>query len=253
MITCQHAKHIFDQYLDGGLSPSLQTELHAHQLNCGDCQGELALLEACGDVIAYDRQEPTVSASFTDRVLSAQRAQFKPVSRRNWSRIIITIASPMAAAACIAFAVLLIGPTGKPSHPTLVAGVKERMSDQGIQFLDRTGKHIALGRELADTPQMPAGFVDALLGPLVEQSRNTFDSTKRSVEQLDSLIRLGFAGANSALAAGPRTLDGERKPMDSVRPSVSEPDPMDPFSPHPSSGTPDAVNGSEVDDTIEAL
>ena len=46
MITCQHARHLFDSYLDGELSANLQTELHAHRLNCTSCQNELALLEA---------------------------------------------------------------------------------------------------------------------------------------------------------------------------------------------------------------
>lgn len=254
MITCQHAKHLFDQYLDGELSPSLQTELHAHQLKCSDCQGELALLEACGDVIAYDHREPVLSDSFTHRVLLAHRAQVKPVARRNWSRLVISIASPMAAAACIAFAVLLIGPTDKAGHGTMVAGAKQRMSDSALQAM--TARHLNETEmaELANTPQMPAGFVDAILGPFVEQSKNTFDSTKRSVEQLNSLIRLGFAGANNALAAGPRTLDPGRAPAtDAVRPSMSEPDLMDPFSPHPASGIPDQNTGPEVDDTIEAM
>ena len=44
MITCQHARQLFDRYLDGELSPSLQAELHAHQLSCSACQTELAML-----------------------------------------------------------------------------------------------------------------------------------------------------------------------------------------------------------------
>ena len=55
MITCQNARDLFDRHLDGELSASLQTELHAHCLQCLSCQNELAMLETCGDVIALDR------------------------------------------------------------------------------------------------------------------------------------------------------------------------------------------------------
>ena len=37
MITCQNARQLFDRYLDGELTSSLHTELHAHRLNCSEC------------------------------------------------------------------------------------------------------------------------------------------------------------------------------------------------------------------------
>ncbi len=250
MITCQHAKHLFDQYLDGELSPSLQAELHAHQLSCSGCQGELALMEACGDVIAYDDCEPTVSGSFTERVLLAQRAQFKPVvHRRNWNRVLLSIASPLAAAACIGFAVLLVAPTGKEAQPGKVLSSHVSVS-QGVKSILNLNGDARVDSSLP-VQEMPAGFMDAILEPFVKQTKTTVDSTKRSIEQLDSLIRLGFAGANDALAASSRTPAADRGPTMNVQPKAAEPNPLDPSFLRQSPLTPEPT--SEVDDTIEAL
>ncbi len=251
MINCQNAKHLFDRHLDGELSPSLQAELHAHQLNCSECQGGMALLEACGDVIAYDRSEPSVSASFTDRVLLAHRAQIKPPVRRNWGRLILTVASPMAAAACIAFGVLLIGPTGKEARQTMVASDGAKVSRATAVTL--TGGKAAASSNMPNIEEMPAGFVDVITGLLVEQTKGTVDSTRNSIEQLGSLIRLGVAGANDALAAGSRTSSVDRKSaLEPVRqPRAIEPNPLDPSFLHQAPASPEP--SSEIDDTVEAL
>lgn len=254
MITCRHAKHLFDRYLDGELPSSLQTELHAHQLSCGDCQSELALAESYGDVIAYDRCEPKVSASFTDRVLLAHRAQFQPAPCRNWGRLIISIASPLAAAACIGMAVLLIVPTASEPTRNMVSGVVAQPSELNIEILGGAGRHARIEPRAARMDQMPAGFVDVILDPVVKQTRNTLDNTKRSLEQLESLIGLGFAGANSTLAAGRRTLESDRqgtKVMTS--PKILGPDMFAPSLPYERSYESDSPSSGVFDDTIEAL
>ncbi|HOA72957.1 MAG TPA: hypothetical protein PL151_01285 [Phycisphaerae bacterium] len=252
MITCQHARHLFDRYLDGELPSSLQAELHAHQLNCSDCQAELALAEAYGDVIAYDRCEPTLSASFTDRVLLAYRAQQVVAPRRNWSRMLISIASPLAAAASIALAVFLIAPTASERPQGLLAGQIAQVSDPTIEIVGASGK----GRnevKAARMEQMPAGFVDVILDPIVKQTRSTLDGTKRSLEQLESLIGLGFAGANDTLAAGWRDLQSDRKsPSGSSSPKISGPDLFAPSLPQEAAIDSD-LPFDEFDDTIEAL
>ncbi|MHC4798834.1 MAG: zf-HC2 domain-containing protein, partial [Planctomycetota bacterium] len=89
MITCQDARHLFSRYLDGDLSSSLKTELHAHQLNCSTCRDELSMLETCGEVIALDLCEPKLSESFTDRVLAAREAQLARVKPRRRTRMFI--------------------------------------------------------------------------------------------------------------------------------------------------------------------
>lgn len=259
MITCQHARHLFDRYLDGELSPSLQAELHAHQLSCTDCQSELALLEACGDVVSLDRREPVVSGSFTDRVMLAYRAQAVPAPRRRWGRFLLLTGSPMAAAASIVFAVLLIAPSTRENKTTFVAGqmaaVPSAVSDSLItaKGRERTEEEF---RALKQTPEMPASFVETLLGPCVEQTRNTLEGTRRGFEQLESLIRLGVSGTNEALAAGVRPAPTEpaaRPVPESRSPIFGEPNLLDPFYPKPAPTTPESSNDSDVDETVEAL
>jgi len=257
MITCKHAKHLFDRYLDGELSPSLQAELHAHQLSCSGCQGDLALLEACGDVIAYDDCEPRSSASFTDRVLLAHRAQLASRPRRRWSRLIISVASPIAAAACIVFAVLLIVPTTNQPRLGMVKGTVIETSKENANVSQRlAGKEPAAPVEpqFATVRQMPAGFADVILNSVVEQTRNTAEGTKRSLEQLESLIGLGFAGANETLAAGWRNLESERQSSSiSQAPKVTEPDMLAPSFPCEAPATPEPSRSADLDDTVEAL
>jgi anti-sigma factor RsiW len=185
MISCRDAHHLFDRYLDGELSPSLQTELHAHRLNCTECQNELALLEACGDVVALDRREPVLSASFTDRVLLARRAQAIPVRRVSWTRRLVVLGSPMAAAASIALAVMTIAPVRTTRVATrteaLPTAVQERMVAHPMSEQAR--------KELAETPVLPAAsIIDTLLGPVVQKSRDTLEGTKRGAEDLAILF-----------------------------------------------------------------
>ena len=126
MITCQHARQLFDRYLDDELSSSLQAELHAHVIHCAPCQNRLALIEACGDVIRLDRPEPALSGSFADRVIAArqQRVSPRPAAARRWRRAAWWVAAPVAAAASIAL-ILTVGTPAfddrpMPAKPTVV-------------------------------------------------------------------------------------------------------------------------------------
>lgn len=207
MITCQHARHLFDRYLDGELSSSLRAELHAHQLNCTECQSELAMLEACGDVVALDRGEPQLSASFTDRVLLARRAQL--TSRpRPWGRMVLFIGSPLAAAASILLAVMLILPSMPEIHETRTASVvvsPPKPVQDGLMAIKGTQLSPEAERELERTPQMPAGFVDALLAPVVEHTERSIDDTRRNAQELELLLRLWVSDTNEKLVAQWRT------------------------------------------------
>lgn len=245
MITCQHARNLFDRHLDGELPASLQAELHAHQLSCVDCQMELAILEACGDVVALDRREPALSASFTDRVLLANRAQMIP-KRRRWGRMFLVASAPMAAAASIALAVLLIPPTPAREMDHRVLGSATAVSDPVASMLGASTKDRAA---LAGTEQMPASFVDRLLQPGVEQARNSVDGIRQGVERLESLVRMGFARNNEALAAG-RSPSSPSLGSPSLTPGL--PDFTDPsllFQ----SPAPVQPSGRNVDEVLEAL
>jgi len=208
MITCQHARQLFDRYLDGELSPSLQAELHAHQLSCSACQTELAMLEACGDVIMLDRRrEPTLSASFTDRVLMARRAQFvKQPRRRNWSRTLVMTASPLAAAASIVLVLTLMWPSASQRPNTKVLSDRARVSET----TEKTLNLIAGGSNVASTGQAqerPASetaassFMDPLLSSVVEGTTQAVEKTKNGLSHLGVLWQQALTTANAQLAA----------------------------------------------------
>lgn len=229
MITCQHAQLLFDRYLDGELSGSLQTELHAHRLNCSACQNELALLEACGDVIALDRREPRVGTSFTDRVLLAQRGRRIP-RRRHWSRTLWLAGSPMAAAASLAFTLFVIMPAGRT---TPVTAAKTEAAPAVIQQKLLEGRSLPpeVERELEQTPQMEAGsFVDALLVPIVERSKTTLEGTRRSAEELELLMRIGLSNTNEVLVARWRDMEKQKKAETAAlrERTISDSNPFDP-------------------------
>lgn len=234
MISCRDAKHLFGRYLDGELTATLQTELHAHRLNCTACQNELALLEACGDVIALDRREPTVSASFTDRVLLARRAQVKPL-RRNWARTLLMYGAPMAAAASIALMLTVIQPVAQ--NRTAIAGAKVAVPTQVLQALEGIQRPMTERekQELAATPAMPVdGFVDALLAPGVDKCKSTADNARRGAEDFLETLREVLASKNEQLVAG----------WKSARPESAEP--VGPPAPNGDSLWPDSTRTEQA-------
>lgn len=209
MITCQNARDLFDRHMEGELCASLTAELHAHCLQCSSCQNELDMLQACGDVIALDRREPKLSADFTDRVLAARRDQLAETQARKnrWSRRLIYVGPPMAAAASILLAVLIALPiwqAPQSDHKDKIVGGKTVAQPKPLQ--DALGKQSGTAKsaeaimELQATPEAPASnFVNAVVAPLVEQSRNTMESTMRHAEELKHWFGSGLAGPNSEL------------------------------------------------------
>lgn len=220
MISCQNAKRLFDRYLDGELPPSLQTELHAHRLNCTECHNELGMLEACVDVIAMDRCEPVLSGSFTDRILAARKVQMQP-PRRHWGRVLLMIGSPMAAAASIAMAIMLISPSVQ--HRSVIASRTEAAPTEFRALLGDGNKQLSdqARMELARTPQMPAnGFLESLLAPLVEKSRDTLEGTKRSASELALLVQMGLVEKDVQIAKG-LPVTPEAAPAESADPTAA--------------------------------
>jgi hypothetical protein len=120
MISCEDARHLFDAFLDGELTPSVRAEVHAHRLNCANCSHELALLEACADVIRTDRREPVLSGSFADEVM-ATYVDRRHVPSRRWQRIAIFTASPLAAAAVLVFAFMMLFQSTAPNSSASLA------------------------------------------------------------------------------------------------------------------------------------
>lgn len=123
MINCEQAEHLFDPYLNDELAPSLVTELDAHRLECGACRQHLTLMEACGNVVRLDTNEPRISEDFTDRLMAIMN-QDHP--RRGWMQIdrrMKIVGALLGMAATIALVVTLY--PGKPQPiPRSVAGEK---------------------------------------------------------------------------------------------------------------------------------
>ena len=70
-MNCEQAKNLFDAYLDGELSPSLETEFGAHRISCGHCRHRLALMEVAGHVIRADSGgDVELPDDFTERLLA---------------------------------------------------------------------------------------------------------------------------------------------------------------------------------------
>jgi hypothetical protein len=252
MITCLHAHQLFDRYLDGELSASLQTELHAHRLNCTACQNELSLLEACGDVIAMDRCEREVSASFTDRGLLAHRVQ-RPPKRRQWGRTFWLVGSPMAAAASIAFMMFMVVPTART---TVVGGLVEvpprPFRDRIIERRIESGRPISEQEriEIAKAHEMPTdSFVASVLAPLVERSKNTYEGTRKGAEQFEMLLRMG----NETLMARLRTPAECSSTPGAPEQAGTELDPLDPSFLPVSPADPESSKRTDSEDRAEAL
>lgn len=60
VMTCRHVQQLRDSYLDGELSSSLMAEVHAHLLQCPECQRQVEMIRIAGHVIAGDRSEPAL-------------------------------------------------------------------------------------------------------------------------------------------------------------------------------------------------
>ncbi|MEP0841497.1 MAG: zf-HC2 domain-containing protein [Phycisphaerae bacterium] len=248
MITCQHARQLFDRYLDGELSASLQTELHAHRLSCSACQNELALVEACGDVIAMDFREPRVSLSFTDRVILAQRGR-RPAPPRRWGRLVLYVGSPMAAAASVAFAVFMMMPPAPARLRPPEVRAEKVAAPEAYQFSERNQSPEAL-QDLKQTPQMDArSFADSMFAPFVERSKNTLEGTSRVVEEFRLLMQSGISRTNDNLIARWRAREQGRAA--SELPGLNA-NPLDPALPDPLP-QPDPAPSPRSDEQLEPL
>lgn len=249
MITCLDAHRLFDRYLDGELSASLQTELHAHRLHCTVCQNELSLMEACGDVIAVDRCEPQVGASFTNRVLLANRAGKAP-KRRQWGRLFWMVSTPTAAAASLAFMMFTVVPAARttvvsPSIEAVPAEVQMKLLEKSQQ--PRTQQELA---ELRNTPQMSTdSFIASMAAPLVEWSKNTYEDTRRTAEGFEWLWRTG----NETLIARLRAQEQSSSKAASSERGGAELDPLDPSYLLQPPADPDGSDKGDSEDHTEAI
>ena len=183
-MNCTQAQELFDTYLDGELTGPLATEFAAHKLQCAACRRELALLEVTGHVISTDTATPSLSAEFTDRLLSCALTAPLPWYRRR--SMLLRLGSGLAAAACIAlvFTFALSNGNGavdsdQSPEPT-VAGKHERV-ESAEQLLENV--HIAQENHPGD-PRL-----EALAEQLQAQIEKIADGAEDSATALENYSR----------------------------------------------------------------
>jgi hypothetical protein len=130
VMTCRHVQELRDAYLDAELSSSLMAEVHAHLLQCPECQQQMEMIRVAGHVIASDHSGPSLKADFASRVVASLPSvgfgkpaglMTRRVRRRyQWRRV---LSSGLPAAAAVLFFCVLVWPTTeRNSRPTLVKG-----------------------------------------------------------------------------------------------------------------------------------
>src|SRR5262249_13912268 len=119
-LTCRNIQHLHDAYLDADLPASMMAEVDAHLLQCPECQQQMELMRACGNVIARDRSEPLPATDFASRVMASLPARQSAggtaliLTRRQRRRIVLerVVAGLIPAmAAMIALTVLILPAT----------------------------------------------------------------------------------------------------------------------------------------------
>ncbi len=166
IMDCQQARNLFDVYLDGDLSPSLVTEMHAHRLTCPSCREELAVIEVAGHVIASGTDDQDAPADFTDRLLAClEPSAIRPHPLRLWT---FRIGGGIAAAACLTLAIMQLA---KPA--SIVAGridVDPAVVTNGVEDSEQAA--LDTGPSMADAAEtLGQSLEDALL-----QTRQSSDS-----------------------------------------------------------------------------
>jgi hypothetical protein len=173
VMTCRHVQQLRDSYLDGELSSSLMAEVHAHLLQCPECQQQVEMIRVAGHVIASDHAEPALGSDFAQRVLASLPTvgfgkpaglMTRRVRRHYLWRRVISMGLP-AAAAILFFCVLVWPSAERSSGPKRVAG---------------KSVEVVFPRTFVDTT------VDALKG------------TKQAADDFNRLIQIGMDDARSA-------------------------------------------------------
>jgi len=193
MITCQDARHLFSRYLEDDLPSSLQTELHAHQLNCPSCRDELAMLETCGNVIALDRREPKPDEAFTERVLAARRAQLADTRPYRRSRL-LWYGGPSLAAAGIALVFFIAVPWSGQGPKTVISGEKVAAPVEARKVLTELSGEKPVTDEakagLESTDEMPLPIFSRAVEKYLQKTQTTLENTRQGAKDLERLFFL---------------------------------------------------------------
>lgn len=183
MLTCQDTEHLLDAYLDGELPASLQSEVHAHLLECLLCRQRVGLLHAVADVVHNGGDHPSPSPDFTDRVLATMKQRSSTGRSTRRTRNILVLGSAVTAAAA---ALLLIVTLALPAkHESMVLGQQQ------------TGP----------------GFPEAL-AQAGEHTRQTLQAVRGTVQTLGQLGKQALEQANVAVLTD--LTEAEHQPVTTV-------------------------------------
>jgi anti-sigma factor RsiW len=188
LMTCRHVQQLRDPYLDGELSSSLMAEVHAHLLQCPECQQKVEMIRAAGHVIAHDQAEPSLSRDFAQRVVASLPSvgfgrpaglMTRRVRRQHlWRRAIGT--SLPAAAAVLFFCVLIWPTTERNARPTLVK----------------------------------AKVVEAVgASSLVEPTLDTLEGTRQAANDVNRALQMGVAEAQRNVRRGLEEMKAPASPF----------------------------------------
>ncbi len=244
MISCRQARHLFDAFLDDELSPGLRAELHTHRVNCPACSQELAILEACADVIATDRREPRLHPDFADRVMVAFAGR-RPAATYRWRRIVLFVGSPFAAAAVLLFALTTWFHAASPrANRGMVASYTQGVSPAMAEDLsNRTGRALSQadleGINKANTLPDRVVLDFLMLRRMIDKANNTLDQTRRSASQFVNLAAAMFPAEVSVAVSESRQPPTRQEPAPAFLPSESVID-IEPF---------DAEHGEQPEST----
>ncbi len=156
LMTCRHVAQLRDVYLDGELSSGLTAELHAHLLQCPECQQQFEMFRACSEVVEKDRPPVQLGSGFASRVITAlpkthplAEKSLLPTRRdrrRRFWQLVASTAAPAAAA--VLFLAVVIWPASAPEGPngrvrgataTDATAVKDVVSP-ALDALEQTGR-----------------------------------------------------------------------------------------------------------------
>ncbi len=203
-MTCRNVLQLRDVYLDGELSPSLTAELHAHLLQCPECQQQIEMLRACGDVIAKGDPNPVLPSGFASRVVaSLARDGSAPLSaglptrrdrrQRYWR---LAVSSFLPAAAAVLFLSVLIWPSEEPAGPrTLVLGVQKPA--------DLVDENIHPALSAVSQVKADAAILGEIVGLSVHEVRRDMAASRQPETPLSAFWEVFFELPSRELLAPP--------------------------------------------------
>lgn len=198
VMRCRHAQELRDAYLDGELSSSIAAEVHAHLLQCPECQRQYEMVRAAGNVIAKDAPPVQLADDFADRVLASlpnltQHAGTasnivprREQRRRAWRKI---GAAAFPAVAAVLFFSIIIWPTAEiGNRRTAVRGAS---AVQGIGVDD-----------------------------VVNSTLHAFDDTRSAAESMGQILTISMDEAHKTMQ---QDIEKANRPQTSIMDIFLEP------------------------------